>query len=91
MTARALSFLVTGRVQGVGMRWSTQRRAQELELVGWVRNLPNGKVEGLVQGDASAVEQFLDWLAEGPSWARIDHLVTEAVPVDPRHNDFLIR
>jgi len=63
--------LVSGRVQGVGFRWHARAKAEELGLAGWVRNLPDGRVEALVEGEAPAVEAMLAWLARGPSAARV--------------------
>lgn len=73
---------VHGRVQGVGFRYSAQRRALELGLSGTVRNLLDGTVEADVEGPAPAVEEMLSWLREGPRTARVDHL--EVREADPR-------
>ncbi len=68
-------FKVSGRVQGVGFRVATQRRALALGLRGWVRNLDDGSVEGCVSGLSSAdLAAFRDWLAIGPPGARVDAL-----------------
>jgi acylphosphatase len=64
-------LLISGRVQGVGYRWSARRQAQELGLRGWVRNLPTGQVEALVDGEDAAVLAFLSWCEEGPPSARV--------------------
>lgn len=71
-------FLVSGRVQGVGFRQATARRAQGLSLRGWVRNLGDGRVEGVAAGEPSALEQLRAWLEQGPPTARVDGLVWEA-------------
>ncbi len=63
---RALVF-VRGRVQGVGFRWWTRARALELGLVGHARNLPDGRVEVLAQGEPEAVEGLVRLLQEEPS------------------------
>ena len=73
--------LVSGRVQGVGFRWHARERATELGLAGWVRNLPDGKVELWLEGEAGAVEAMLAWLARGPTAARV--LGVEAVERAP--------
>ncbi|MDT0497857.1 acylphosphatase [Algiphilus sp. W345] len=70
--ASSYRFIVTGRVQGVFFRQSTQQTAQRLGLQGWVRNDLDGSVEGLVAGEAEALEAFRIWLAEGPPRARVD-------------------
>lgn len=63
--------VVRGRVQGVGFRWSALRAARELGVTGWVRNRPDGAVEALLEGPASAVEQMTGWLQVGPPGARV--------------------
>ena len=63
---------VTGRVQGVFFRAWTQEQAEELGLVGWVRNCPDGRVEAHVEGDDSAVEQMIERLKRGPPAAKVE-------------------
>lgn len=67
----AKSFIVTGRVQGVYFRATTQTQARALGLVGWVMNLPSGQVEGVVCGTQDAVNAMLLWLAKGPELAKV--------------------
>ena len=69
--ARPRRFLIRGRVQGVGFRAWTQRRARELALHGWVRNVADGSVEVCAQGDERAVERLLELLRRGPPLARV--------------------
>ena len=69
--------IVSGRVQGVWFRESTRRRASKLGLSGWVRNLPDGRVEAEFDGDAEAVEAALGFVAEGPPHARVDSVDVE--------------
>ena len=63
---------VTGRVQGVFYRASTQQQADKNNLTGYARNLPDGSVEVLACGQPQAVEALCDWLWQGPSHARVD-------------------
>jgi len=70
-------FLVSGRVQGVFYRASTQVKAGELQLCGFVRNLPDGRVEVLACGDDTALAALQDWLWQGPSRARVDDVTAE--------------
>ncbi len=63
---------VTGRVQGVGMRWACQGEAERAGVAGWVRNLPDGRVEAVLEGEEDAVDQVLRWLHNGPAAARVD-------------------
>jgi acylphosphatase len=74
---RRVSFKVRGRVQGVAYRASAREEAERLGVVGWVRNRPSGEVEGVVEGEASAVDAFLAWCADGPPGARVDQCDTE--------------
>lgn len=66
-----LHVLVEGRVQGVFFRDSTKRKADELGLAGWVRNLPDGRVEALFQGDEERCAEALRYVQKGPSAARV--------------------
>jgi acylphosphatase len=73
---KALHVWVKGRVQGVFFRDSTRARAVELGLTGWVKNLPDGRVEALFVGDESACREARDFVAVGPPSAvvtRVDH------------------
>lgn len=65
---------VSGRVQGVGFRYHTQRQAQQLGITGWVRNLSDGTVEALICGNEQAVNAMLAWLRHGPSMADVSDL-----------------
>lgn len=69
-----VSVIVHGRVQGVSFRHYTCRRALELGVTGWVRNLPDGSVEGLFEGDEPAVQALVEWCRNGPPTARIERL-----------------
>ncbi|MEE8429097.1 MAG: acylphosphatase [Gammaproteobacteria bacterium] len=68
---------VSGRVQGVFFRASVRRQAQELGITGYVRNLPNNRVEVLACGEQGAVNTLRDWLWVGPSAARIEDVQCE--------------
>lgn len=63
---------VSGRVQGVWFRASTRETAGRLALTGWARNLPDGRVEVVAQGEREPLEALLAWLHQGPSGARVD-------------------
>jgi len=71
---RTVSVIVHGRVQGVAFRHHTCLRARELGVTGWVRNLPDGAVEGLFEGNDRAVAELVEWCRSGPPAARVDRL-----------------
>lgn len=73
-------FLVTGKVQGVWFRANTKKEADRLGLSGWVRNLPDGRVEAMICGAPQQVGQMEAWLQHGPELARVDQLQVEALP-----------
>ena len=62
---------IAGHVQGVWFRASTRQKAQDLGIQGWVRNLPDGRVEALLQGEFKAVEALRQWLWQGPPLAEV--------------------
>jgi len=82
MTTRVHLF-VSGRVQGVFFRACTQREAQSLGLVGWVRNLPDGRVEIVAQGDAEAVRALVEWSHLGPVRAEVANVDINWEETDP--------
>lgn len=78
---RAFHALVDGEVQGVGFRYSALRLARDLGLVGWVRNLEDGRVEVWAEGDDQELHELLAWLEEGPSGAWVREV--ESRPCEP--------
>ena len=70
MTVRK-RVLVTGRVQGVFYRDTCRRVAAEQGVAGWARNLPDGRVEIVVEGPDAQVDRVVDWAREGTSWAEV--------------------
>ncbi|HZO22877.1 MAG TPA: acylphosphatase [Steroidobacteraceae bacterium] len=74
--------LVEGRVQGVFYRATAARRAQQLAIVGYARNLPDGRVEVLACGDEMAVQAFVKWLWIGSSASRVTSVEVEEAPLD---------
>jgi len=63
--------IVTGRVQGVSFRYYTLEMAQELGVLGFVRNQWNGTVEIVAEGQESSLRRLVTWLHSGPRWARV--------------------
>ncbi len=81
-----LSVRITGRVQGVGFRAAAVRQAHRLKVTGWVRNLEDGSVEALLQGDIDQVDRMLSWLDTGPPGARVTDVTNQQVFTE-RHFD----
>jgi acylphosphatase len=73
--------LIKGDVQGVGYRFFAQRAAARHQIVGYVRNCPDGSVEAWAEGAASSVEAFKHDLTTGPQWAVVDHV--EEINLEP--------
>lgn len=72
MARICLHGYVTGKVQGVSFRQYTNEEVQRLDLDGWVRNLPDGRVEILVEGEESAVRELEAWLSSGSPLAEVE-------------------
>ena len=73
--------VVSGRVQGVGFRWSCRRMAEGEGVAGWCRNLVDGRVEACFEGEEAAVERAVSW-CRGPPHARVTGV--EVVPETPQ-------
>jgi acylphosphatase len=86
----ARRFLVSGRVQGVGFRYFTQAAAARNNVHGWVRNLPDGRVEAGAEGEADAMEQFEAALRHGPPGARVERLEIEHTVPGGRDTGFTV-
>ena len=82
---------VSGRVQMVYFRGSTQRVASDHGLAGWVRNLPDGRVEAVFEGPADAVQAVIDWCHQGPPAARVEDVETRSEPPQDEPPGFRMR
>ena len=69
-----VNIFVSGLVQGVFFRAQTKAKAEELGLFGWVRNLPDGRVEILVEGEKEKLEKLIEWAKRGPELAKVNGL-----------------
>lgn len=86
----ARRFVVGGRVQGVGFRYYTQDAARREGVTGWVRNLPDGSVEALVEGDVEAVTRVERAIRSGPRGARIDSVYVDTEEPSGAHRTFSV-
>jgi acylphosphatase len=87
----AKRILIAGRVQGVGFRFFAEAQAAVEGVHGYVSNLPDGRVELLIEGDDESVERVERALRRGPAGARVESFVVEAIPPSGRATGFSIR
>lgn len=84
-------YLVSGLVQGVGFRYHAQKQARSQALIGWVRNLPDGKVELKAGGRPDQLDQLYAWLSHGPPAAHVTAVEVEETESDAQLKGFTIR
>jgi acylphosphatase len=87
----SVRLLVTGKVQGVYFRFNMQQVAMKNSVVGWVRNLPDGNVEALLEGNKEDVNQVVRWSKIGPENARVDEVEMDYGQYTGEYKDFIIR
>jgi acylphosphatase len=87
----ARRYVISGRVQGVGFRYFTEELAQREGVSGFVRNLPDGRVEAVVEGDVEAVGRVEVALWNGPRGSRVDDIEIEETTPSGRLTGFRIR
>ena len=83
--------LIHGRVQGVGFRAFTQRKAEELGIEGWVRNVPSGEVEVEGEGPEKRLQLFLDELKRGPTFSQVDKVIVDWKESNRHTKGFIVR
>ena len=88
---KRLRVVITGKVQGVYFRGATLEEAQRLGLTGWVRNLPDGGVEAVFEGQQDALERILAWCRSGPQGARVDTIHADWAAPTGEHGGFRVR
>lgn len=86
----ARRFLISGEVQGVGFRYFAMRAAARHQVKGTVKNLPDGSVEVIAEGDRDAMDGFKNDLATGPIFSTVSSLDEIDIPVTARYVDFRI-
>lgn len=84
-------LLISGRVQGVFYRVSARDEASRLGLVGYVSNLPDGRVALCAEGDEMQLRALLDWCWQGPEQAHVTHIDTVQSPATQEFDDFVVR
>ncbi len=91
MKNSARTYIVSGRVQGVGFRYFTLEVAGRLGVRGWVRNLSDGRVEAYAVASEDQLDAFELRLREGPVGSRVAELIVSEAPVDAKLEGFQIR
>lgn len=91
MSAVRAHCFVEGLVQGVFFRDSTRRRARQLGVTGWVRNLRDGRVEVVAEGERASVESLVAWLRDGPEYARVEQATATWESASGEFTDFAVR
>jgi acylphosphatase len=87
----ARRYVIAGRVQGVGFRFFAEAAAMREGVHGWVRNLPDGRVEARLEGDAESVARVEAALRRGPPSSRVDEVTVEEQAPNARATGFSIR
>lgn len=84
-------LLIRGRVQGVGYRAGVKRMANHHNLKGWVKNLPNGDVEAVVEGGEEMVDRLIQWCHRGPTSAHVTEVRVEKTEATGEFHRFTMR
>ena len=82
---------VSGRVQGVFFRYETRREAVKRGVKGWIRNLPDGRVEAVFEGEENSVKQLIEFCKHGPPGARVTNVEVKWEDYKGEFNDFKIK
>jgi len=91
MAKARVHVFVNGRVQGVFFRQKTKQQAERLDVTGWVRNLPDGRVEAVFEGEEENVDKMLTWCHVGPPAARVENVTIKEEPYTGGCSDFSIK
>ena len=84
-------LLVTGKVQGVYFRFNMRQIAKKNSVVGWVRNLPDGRVEAMLRGNKDNVNKVIEWSKIGPENSRVDEVKIDYDESGGEYSDFVIQ
>lgn len=84
-------IFIEGRVQGVGFRHFTKVNAEEVGVFGWVKNLPDGRVEAVFAGPMDHIREMVSRCEKGPGASRVDNIDVEVEEADEDHDAFEVR
>lgn len=85
-----IHLIIQGKVQGVFYRVSARKKAVEMGINGWVKNTPERHVEIIAQGTNEQLQKLIEWCRQGPSKARVDHIITTEKTDDEHFDEFKI-
>ena len=88
MSLKRVELLIEGMVQGVGFRYFVYQKAQQLRVNGWVRNLPDGRVQVVAEGDQSSLEELISELTTGPNFSRVQNVEIDWSEPTGRYSSF---
>ena len=90
MEKKTTHVRVTGLVQGVSFRYYTKKKADQLQLSGWVRNCTDGSVEALISGPENVVDQMISWFSEGSPYSVVEQVSAEPSDIACSEDTFKI-
>jgi len=91
MAKSRVKVVVKGTVQGVNFRYYSQRQAVKFNITGWVKNLPDGSVAGLFEGEEQDVEAMVQWCRRGPPSAHVTELIAQPEEYRGEFSSFTVK
>lgn len=88
---KRVHVFISGKVQGVWFRSYTEAEAKKLGVKGWVRNLPDGRVEAVFEGEDEAVDKMVAWCYKGSPYSKVEDVEVIEEPYKGEFTDFRIR
>ena len=88
---KRVHLFISGTVQGVFFRASTVKKAKKIGVTGWVKNLPDRRVEALLEGNIEDVDKMIEWLKKGPSSAKVENVEIKEGEYKGEFNNFKIK
>lgn len=90
MNKKRVHIFVSGRVQGIGYRDGVRGKAEKLGILGWVKNLEDGRVEAVFEGEENKVKEIIEWARKGPFLAKVENMDIMPENFSGKFNDFKI-
>lgn len=88
---KAYEIICKGKVQGVFFRASSKEQADKLDIIGWVKNTPNGEVHMYAEGEEGAMQEFINWCHKGPIYANVTEVIAEETYMEENISGFEIQ